>query len=306
MLSAIRRQLNPATVMAFVALVFATTGGAFAVTSRGGGGGNGGGETSATTAKSKSKSKSTGKPGPRGPAGPKGETGAAGPAGPVGPAGAKGEAGARGENGAAGTSGTNGKDGESVASTALSAGEGGCAEGGSAFTASGKTTTACNGERGEQGEPGPEGKAGFTKELPGGATETGTWGADFQNVTKGTVYYNTDAVSFPIPLPIALEKEHTHYVTLEEQQKQNGKTAPAECQGTVEKPTAAKGTFCVYEGEAAAPTGVIAFLVSAIHPPGSLFFSEGVGTVGAELSIEYRGPEEEIVGITGTWAVTAP
>jgi Collagen triple helix repeat (20 copies) len=91
------RHINPATVIALVALVFAASGGAFAAT-------GGGVRGVAGVAKVKKKAP-VGKPGPRGPQGP---AGAAGPAGAQGPAGA---AGARGENGAAGATGPQGSQG---------------------------------------------------------------------------------------------------------------------------------------------------------------------------------------------------
>ena len=72
MLSAIRRHLNPGTLIAFVALIFAVTGGAFAASGSSGGGTGGKGTarfarttTLATTAKSKAKPKA--KTGPGGP-----------------------------------------------------------------------------------------------------------------------------------------------------------------------------------------------------------------------------------------------
>ena len=99
MFQAIRKHLNPTTVVAFVALVFAMTGGAFAASGGSGGGGTGsktiasvtrgaGGNPISTTAKSKAKPKT--KAGPRGPAGPAGKNGATGVTGPAGPAGATG------------------------------------------------------------------------------------------------------------------------------------------------------------------------------------------------------------------------
>ena len=91
MLSALRKRVHfgPATAIAFLALVFAITGGAFAAT-----GGNGGGSSHATLIASAAKAKSKVKVGPRGPAGPAGKNGANGAngaAGPQGPQGPKGE-----------------------------------------------------------------------------------------------------------------------------------------------------------------------------------------------------------------------
>jgi Collagen triple helix repeat (20 copies) len=95
----LRRHFNATTIIAIVALVFAMTGGAYAVT----GGGNGGAHATAQIAKKKKK-KGKAKV-LRGPRGPKGATGATGPAGPAGPAGPQGPAGKDGTNGATGKEG---------------------------------------------------------------------------------------------------------------------------------------------------------------------------------------------------------
>jgi Collagen triple helix repeat (20 copies) len=108
-MSRFARYINPATVIALVALVFAVTGGAFAAT-------GGGARVVAGVAKAKKKAPA-GKPGPRGPQGPAGAAGPAGPAGAQGaqgaqgPAGPAGSAGAKGEAGAPGAPGGEGKQG---------------------------------------------------------------------------------------------------------------------------------------------------------------------------------------------------
>ena len=191
MFRVLRRNLTPGTVIAFVALVFALTGGAFAAT-----GGDGGSHAvvSATVVKKKHKAP------PRGPAGPKGATGAAGPAGAAGapgaqgPAGAKGETGAAGTNGTDGTNGTAGANGKSVTSTALSAGNhtGHCPEGGSQFTVGATESYACNGEKGAEGN--------IKASLSPGETETGTI---FFSFSEGGEQHA--AISFPIPLGAPME-----------------------------------------------------------------------------------------------------
>ena len=103
----ITKHINPATGIAFLALIFAVTGVSYAASS-GSGRGNQNNNSSKLVA-STSKAKPKAKAGPRGPAGPKGATGATGPAGP---AGATGPGGAQGPQGAAGNTGATGATGE--------------------------------------------------------------------------------------------------------------------------------------------------------------------------------------------------
>jgi hypothetical protein len=293
MLNAIRKQLNPATIMAFIALVFAMSGGAYAVTGRGENAGASSAASPAAHLAVKKKSKPAGRPGPRGPAGPKGETGPAGPAGAAGGAGAKGEtgtAGPKGETGPAGTAGTNGKDGESVSIAKLEPGEDGCTEGGTRFTAAGKEGAACNGEKGEAAAGG-----GYPEKLPEGAIETG-----FTTLTFSAAEETRPIViSFPVRLPIKLAESSVHFVTEEEQDK---KTGPSQCSGTAEKPTAEKGSLCVYQGDT--PSGGVKLEREFVDNPwgGS---EGGVGVVGALVYINTTKSEPgETIGFV--WAVSAP
>ncbi len=296
----VRRHLTPSTAIALTALVFALTGGAFAATSHGGG--STAKQTASNTVAAAAKVKPRAKPGPRGPAGPKGATGAAGATGatgPGGPTGAAGQQGAKGDTGAAGANGTNGKDGESVVATALAPGEDGCLEGGAKFTAGGGgEATACNGEKGEGGTGG--GGGGYPKTLPAGETETGAFSAYFE---KSGITFT--AISFPIRLPLPLNVEHVHFVTSVEQ---SGHTAPSECPGSAEKPTAAKGNLCVYEGfhsEAEPPATINELTVTTFINPGPGGEGPiGAGATGASLRVSYEGTEEKVF-ITGDWAVTA-
>jgi hypothetical protein len=263
MFRVIRRHLTPGTAIAFVALVFALTGGAFAAT------GGGGSHATLTAGVAKKKSKAPA----RGPAGPKGATGATGPAGPAGAAGpqgaagAKGETGAAGANGANGTEGTNGTNGKSVTSTPLSAGNhtGHCPEGGSQFTVGASESYACNGEKGAEGN--------IKASLSPGETETGTIYFAF---SEGGVQHA--ALSFPIPLGAPLEAHfcgegkpecHVHIrpLTFRSPPSCTGITEPhelkeceeeverveavqksteASCQGTVDAPSAEPGNLCIY------------------------------------------------------------
>ncbi len=258
MFSWVRRQLSPATVMAFVALVFAMTGGAYAVTGHGGSGpAASAGSASAVATAAKSKAKPKVKVGPRGPAGPAGAQGPAGPAGGTGPqgsAGATGAAGAKGENGAAGTNGTNGTNGGSVTSVESKSKIGPCEKGGSEFTSASGKTYACTGET---GAPWP---AGGT--LPKGATETGVWstGDFYDGETSGSKIYDLPVASFSIPLaaPLAYHSKaeeeggaganQVHFINGGDKEVREEETtpAPAACPGSIEKPEAESGNLCIY------------------------------------------------------------
>jgi hypothetical protein len=212
MFSAIRKRISPTTVVAFMALVFAMTGGAFAA-SNGGGGSTAVKATASVTplaSVAKAKPKPKAKAGPRGPAGPAGAKGAAGAAGAAGPAGPAGAAGARGENGADGAKGETGAAGSA-------------------------------GAAGVKGAPGSPWTAGGT--LPSNATEKGAWsmGITPAGTFKGAPIYVP--ISFTIPLTEALDATHVHYIAKEE-------AAPAGCLGgTAAEPSAEPGNLCVYEAQ---------------------------------------------------------
>jgi hypothetical protein len=302
MFSRVRKYINAATVIAVLALVFAMTGGAFAVTGHGNGTPTQATATvtrpesaTATATAAKSKPKAKAKTGPRGPAGPAGKTGAAGAAGAQGPAGATGPGGApgaKGENGVAGTEGEEGAagtSGKSVKSTEVAVGGTACnGEGGSEFRLStaGAATYACNG------------KTGFTKTLPAGATETGTW-----YVSSPTANVNVKTpLSFAIPLSESLhtpgEPESTESVGEFFRFVNEGETGPAECEeGTEATPKAAPGFLCVYVHKLASakPAGAPVFNPEVAE--------QGVGSTGALLSIK---AEAAGAFAYGTWAVTAP
>jgi hypothetical protein len=225
MFSALRQRMhvNPATVIALLALMFAMTGGAFAVSSHNGGSHNGGngstpgkatasvthGAIQAVAAKAKPKTKT----GPRGPAGPRGATGATGAQGPAGPAGTQGPAGPAGAKGETGEPGAKGE----------------------------------NGAPGTNGKEGSPWTAGGT--LPSGKTLVGDW--TLVGAVSGVAVLAT-GVSFGIPLATA---PAPHYITTEGKERfynaepgheKIEERAQPECPGSVAEPEAKPGNLCVY------------------------------------------------------------
>jgi hypothetical protein len=220
MLQALRRQINPATILALVALVFAATGGAFAAT--GGGkssakatassGHKAGDDNSATTATTKKKKKPSTR-GPRGPVGPKGATGATGA---TGAAGANGLAGANGAGGSQGAQGPQGPQGP-------------------------------QGVQGVQGVQGKQGVIHPEETLPSGASETGTWSMTISAAVVGEDGFATGPISFTIPLAKALPESRIKILP-------EGYGTPGfegvldpECPGNAEAATAEPGFLCVYQ-----------------------------------------------------------
>ena len=306
MFQALRKHITPATVLAFVALVFAITGGAFAATGSGGGAGAKASASvtpPAVAAKAKAKPKT--KAGPRGPAGPKGATGATGPGGAAGPAGPAGAAGAKGENGAAGGPGTAGApggpgaNGKSVAVAEEKAGGANCkGQGGASLEqeGSGKKVYACNGQ------------TGFTETLPQGRTETGTWLANLH--ASGEAY--DVPISFNIPLAAGIEStssdQHVFDVTQAEWEEEEVEIPagsgtivkekdPAACEGgTPEDPKADEGDLCVYEGF------IHNASIAPVFKPSGLD-QGGTGTAGALLPVTATAGAP--IFAYGSWAVTA-
>ena len=80
--------------------------------------------------------------------------------------------------------------------------------------------------------------------LPEGKTETGTWAFGSLAVPASNGLEAKTPLTFTLPLKEALEASKVHFVTKEEVAK---KTAPAECAGSVEAPSAKAGSLCVYE-----------------------------------------------------------
>lgn len=199
-----------------------------------------------------------------------GKTGKAGVAGPAGAPGAKGDQGTPGAKGETGPEGPKGETGPGGA----------------------KGATGPEGPAGAKGATGQTGTTGspWTVDgtLPSGATETGTWDA----VTNAG-HEVTFAISFPIPLASALGATHAIFVSVKAVKEG---TIPTGCSGTAEKPAAAKGNLCVFEGFPEGGVGSHEIYVTGAAP------APGVGTTGAIAFFEGITAEAPV---TGTWAVTA-
>ncbi|HVR06115.1 MAG TPA: hypothetical protein VMS02_08730, partial [Solirubrobacteraceae bacterium] len=209
--------MSYANLAATLAVVFAMSGGAYALS--GGGGHQPAASANAFSAhaakKVKKRSKSTagarGPAGPAGPAGASGAQGAQGPAGEKGPVGEKGAAGGAGKEGAqgpqgpAGPQGVAGPAGTGVKSRKLEPKEGECEAGGSEFKVGSATTYACNGASG-----------GGT--LEPGQIESGAWSIPIVGSPYEESYYEGyTSITFPVPLPGKdFSKVTVHYLTAEE------------------------------------------------------------------------------------------
>ena len=288
----ITKHINPATGIAFLALIFAVTGVSFAAT---GGSGGGNKNNSQNLLASTSKAKPKTKAGPRGPAGPKGATGATGPAGP---AGATGPGGAQGPQGAVGNTGATGNTGEK----------------GESIT--GKTGP--QGPKGVEGEPWTDGGT-----LPAGKTETGSW--SFSGSGPGPLNIIVAQISFPIRLAASLspgepplggpecefakEPCQVHYINTNGEEigglKENQPTNK-NCKGTAAEPTAEPGNLCVYERQTDGveiEAGKTIIVPSSTGLQGFTESQSGAATAGA--IVQLTGEAGKANFGFGTWAVTA-
>lgn len=318
------KHLTYANVAATLAVVFAMSGGAFALSGgsggagsgNGGGGGGGSQQTASVPAvhaviAKKAKKKTTtavGKPGPRGPAGP---AGPAGPQGPAGAAGGKGENGANGNNGAeghegkAGTDGTNGKTVLS-GSGAPTAGTG---EEGDFYIETkndkiyGPRSASGWGAgtelKGKEGEPWTDGGT-----LPPGKSEKGTW--SLMAATTGETA--SESISFGIPLPEPIRLSHVHIFQLQTS------SVPAGCTVTVTKEYEEEEEEEVEAYELSAEPGDLCIGVqndTGLQVPGYPKWLPndvedglpGAGKTG--VGIQVQAIDTHAFG-DGLWAVTAP
>lgn len=274
MISRIVQHINAATVLAFIALIFATTGGALAVGDDHGGSGTkaasanpSAGSSALAPVASRSKAKSKGKVGPRGPAGPRGATGATGPAGP---AGTTGPAGATGPVGGAGSAGLKGETGS-------------------------------QGPQGEPGKNGTNGTTGFTKTLPPGETETGAW--SYERASAESI--QDVAISFAIPLEHPLGQADVHFVNTEGKEVIHDEFVQSTiCSGSAGEPKAKPGNLCVYENllETNVLREELEVQFLALESAGER--SAGAGTAGTIMRIP-GVPAQPGLGGFGTWAVSA-
>jgi hypothetical protein len=296
MFSAIRKYLSYANVAATMALVFALTGGAFAATSHSGGGSLAKATASTTiavAAKKKAKAPARGSVGPKGatgPAGAAGPAGATGSAGPQGPVGTNGTNGANGE-GKEGLQGKEGTPGTSVTSKEFTGEKEKCKEGGSELKAGTKTTYACNGEKGVI-HPG--------ETLAPEASETGVWSFGYINETGSGSIQFVPVASFTIPLATRLSEADVHYINTDNEEVTEAGKVPntGACKaGTVEKPTAEPGNFCVYAKEEANVETNSGHIYGPEH-------DEGAGPSGAFEAFSILPGESDRAW--GSWAVTAP
>ncbi len=241
----IRRNLNPAMVVAAIALVFAMTGGAYAAK-----------RYLITSTKQISPSVLKSLRSQAGPAGTNGTNGTNGTAGPQGVPGPQGPQGVKGEQGPQGVKGEQGPEGP----------------------------------KGEQGVKGDPGETGFTKTLPSGKTETGTWS---MVIGKAQAIFGEKAVgvtslSFNIPLEKAISKENIKVVGF-------GESSTTECPSSSEEiedgqpAKATPGFLCVY---------VVEGLVEPVNP----VMTNANGVV---LFSEKEEPSKEGFEAFGVWAVTA-
>jgi hypothetical protein len=267
---------NAATVIATIAFFLALSGGAMAAT-----------HILITSTRQispkviKALRGQTGKAGERGPAGSSGATGSTG---------ATGATGATGSTGATGATGPQGVPGESPVVKSLPKGNANCPEGGAEIKQAGKGSNICNGEA-------------APTSLPAGRTESGVWSANFGPSTQ--LEEVVSPISFPVPLSEPLKETDFAYVTVAEQV---GDTAPSQCTGDAEAPTATAGFICIYEGEVfEGETGRRPTFEALVRPgPDNGMSSEGTGIDGAQLFMKYpAGGEAKAAEIYGTWAVTA-
>jgi hypothetical protein len=187
--------------------------------------------------------------------GPRGPRGPQGVAGPAGPSGPAGPAGAKGDTGAQGN----------------------------------------EGKQGPEGKQGKEGKSGFTKALPPGETETGTWA--FLNMRSETQLIGFTSISFNVPLAAELAPTQVHYINPANKEvvEPGVEVTSTACLGSVLEPIAAPGNLCIYAGGQNGYTTTNQLIAKPNDAPGA-------STSGAILKFFNAEPQAEG---KGSWAVAA-
>jgi hypothetical protein len=265
MLSMLRKRFTYANAAMTLALVFAMTGGAYAAKHY---------LITSTKQISPAVLKQL-----KGAKGPIGDNGAQGPQGLPGPA---------------GKDGANGKDGapgESVSINSIPTKVAACKEqGGTEFKVAKTTALACNGQ------------TGYTKTLPSGETEKGTWST--AGAATAAKQFQTAPISFVIPLATAPALvQLVRAPTEEEEEKGVFPTAPKGCIGNVTEPGAEKGNLCVFERRYENLEKYFA-TYSFLNPEGVEFgFFETAGKSGT-VFVNQSAAAGPFFAM-GTWAVTA-
>jgi hypothetical protein len=273
MISKLHARLGTAGfIISIVALVAALGGGAYAAS---------GGLNSKQKKEVEKIAKKVAKPGPPGQAGPKGDTGAAG------------------SNGTNGTDGKNGADGSNGAAGAN----------GKSVKVANEEPAHCPGERGVTYEVEGsgtlnevcDGETGFTKTLPSGETETGSWATPELGVGPDFAGSFNLPISFTIPLAGELGSAEVHFL-------KEGEINQTGCPGSAAAPQASPGNLCIYTTVArevennpvtvANPAIVKSGIVNAPSNPNLI---PGASPVGSILILSL--PEASYA--YGTWAVTA-
>jgi Collagen triple helix repeat (20 copies) len=238
-----------------------------------------------------------GRAGGSGAAGPMGVQGLRGVAGAVGAPGANGAPGAAGAPAAKGATGATGAAGVTGVSGATGAagingatGATGPAGAAGATGATGPTGPAA-GATGPTGAIGPAASVSGT--LPEGNSETGAW--ILTSAAEPEAKREAAAViSFPIPLKTAITSANVHYLTKAETETKSN----ASCTGTLEAPTAEKGSLCVYTGQEEIVGVPFKNIQNAKAEPGS-------SLTGAFVIFEAPKTEgSNDVVVQGSWAVT--
>lgn len=140
------------------------------------------------------------------------------------------------------------------------------------------------GPAGPQGVPGEPGTSVFDGSIPSGETVYGTLGERMPLSAAGKSY--RVAVSFPVPAPQTVESQQVNFAP------GDGGEDDATCTGSATAPTAPAGKVCIYT-DGSSGTGEVS--------------GNGVGNpFGFTYTVSSNGGNADFVGITGTWAYTAP